>query len=65
LAISVYNPSWLDKVKLGYQDDPIAVKLLAELASPTAAADVGAFTCKDGILRHKGRIWLRSNKLAH
>jgi hypothetical protein len=65
LAISVSNPAWLDKVKLEYQDNPIAVKLLADLASPTAAVDVGAFICKDGILRHKGRIWLRSNKLAH
>lgn len=63
LAISMTNPDWLEKVKQGYLEDPVVVKLLDELAS-NASVDQ-AFALKDGIIRHKGRIWLGNNSIAH
>lgn len=40
----------------------MAVKLIADLtANPSP---VSSFTLTDGILRHKGRVWMASNSLA-
>lgn len=58
---SVYN-DWLDKIKLGYQDDPMAMKLLTEY--PTDEPRFKGFTVEDGLIRQHGRLWLGTNKLA-
>jgi hypothetical protein len=63
LAISMSSPDWLDRVKQGYLEDPIAVKLMDELTNNTVANQ--AFTLKEGIIRHKERVWLGNNSLAH
>lgn len=55
-TLSLCSPDWMDKVKLGYMDDPTAVKILA--------APPGDFTVQDGLIRHQGRIWLGNNHLA-
>ena len=46
----------------GYEDDPLALKLLAKLAlSLDASKD---YTLTDGVIRFRGRIWIGNNKLA-
>jgi len=56
------NPDWLARVREGYYDDPVAVKLLKDLSDNPSA--VSSFTLHDGILRHKGRVWLGNNTFA-
>ena len=56
LALSMCSPDWVDKVKMGYEDDPAAMQILI---NPTRD-----FSVKDGLIRHQGRIWLGSNALA-
>lgn len=56
MVVSFANPDWLDRVKLGYSDDPLAMQLLS---NPT-----GEYYVTNGIIRHQGRIWLGSNSLA-
>lgn len=63
MAISMSNPDWLDRVKAGYVEDPLATKLLADLVNPSSTE--GTFSVKEGLIRHKGQIWLGSNELAH
>jgi hypothetical protein len=60
--VSTLCPEWLDKVKLGYQDDPKVVKLLAELS--LGEVTNSGFSLKDGIIRLNGRVWLGENKIA-
>jgi hypothetical protein len=57
------RPVWIDRVKEGCVDDDKATQLLDELNE--AGGVLGAFTLKDGLIRHHGRIWLGSNRLAH
>ena len=61
-AVALSSPDWLQKVKEGYNDDPLAVKLLQDLAVNSTSG--GNFSLKDGILRYKGRVWLGHNSLA-
>jgi hypothetical protein len=61
-AVSTLCPEWLDKVKLGYQDDPKVMKLLAELS--LGEVTNSGFSLKDGIIRLNGRLWLGENKIA-
>lgn len=63
MVVAVSNPEWLSRVKEGYLEDPLAVKLLQELSQNSASAS--PFTLQDGIVRHKGRIWLGNNTIAH
>jgi len=56
MAISFCNPDWMEQVKLGYAEDSQTKQLLA---NPT-----GEYSVDDGIIRHQGRVWLGSNKLA-
>lgn len=61
-ALSTCTPSWIANLKEGYAEDPSAVKLLEQLAiSPVN--DQG-YTLVDGVLRHKGRIWIGNNTMA-
>lgn len=54
--LSMCSPDWVDKFKMGYEDDPAAMQILT---NPTRD-----FSVKDGLIRHQGRIWLGSNALA-
>jgi hypothetical protein len=56
MAISFCNPECVERVKLGYSDDPIASQLLI---NPT-----GDYSVSEGLIRHQGRLWLGSNTLA-
>lgn len=58
---SVYS-EWLDKIKLGYQDDPQALKILSDYLSEEP--QFKHFTVEDGLIRQHGRLWLGNNKLA-
>ena len=63
LAISVSTPKWLEIIIEGYQQDPDAKQLLAEL-SVVGTNDKG-YTLTDGVIRYKGKIWLGNHKEAH
>lgn len=61
-AISECIPTWMQKLKQGYEEDDQAKKLLMELAvSPEAHQD---YTLKEGVLRYKGRVWVGNNTTA-
>lgn len=53
----------MDRVKEGYEEEDQATKLIEELK--VAGGQLGASTLSDGLIRHHGRAWLGSNKLAH
>lgn len=53
----------METVIEGYQQDPKAKELLAEL-SLIGSINKG-FTLVDGVIKHKNRIWLGSNVEAH
>lgn len=60
LAISSVAHAWLDEVVLSYQSDPAALELLAQLvAAPDSRPP---YSLVNGVIRHKNRIWLGSNK---
>lgn len=59
LAISSVQPTWIEEVITGYQQDINAQQLLAKLALNTTGVD--GFVLRDGIIRKKGRIWLGFN----
>lgn len=46
--VSLCNPDWLDRVKLGYVDDPNAMQILS---NPT-----GEYSVK-GVIRYQGFGW--------
>jgi len=62
-ATSVSTPKWLEIIVEGYQQDPQAQQLLTELSVVTPN-DKG-YALVDGIIKHKGRIWLGNHKEAH
>lgn len=62
MAVAMSNPEWLNRVKEGYLEDPLAVKLLEDLAQNPSSAS--PFTLTDDIVRHKGRVWLGNHTLA-
>jgi len=53
----------LEIIVEGYQQDPQAQQLLTELSVVTPN-DKG-YALVDGIIKHKGRIWLGNHKEAH
>ncbi|XBJ04555.1 hypothetical protein VPH35_023472 [Triticum aestivum] len=62
-AISLCQPKWLEVIVDGYTKDDTTKKLLQEL-SFTGSNSAG-YTLVNGIIRHKGRVWLGSNTKAH
>ncbi|CAD6242088.1 unnamed protein product [Miscanthus lutarioriparius] len=61
-AISECIPTWIQKLKEGYEEDDQAKQLIMELAvSPKAHPD---YTLKEGVLRYKGRVWVGNNTTA-
>jgi hypothetical protein len=63
LVVSTTTPKWLEIIVEGYQANDQSKQLLAELAL-TGSNEKG-FSLVDGIIRYKGRIWLRSHEEAH
>jgi hypothetical protein len=55
-AISVSTPKCLEIIVEGYQEDPQAKQLLTELS--IASPNSQGFALVDGLIKHKGRIWL-------
>ena len=62
-AISAYTLAWLDNLIQGYQEGPSAKALMEELILSNSI--VRGFSLVNGVIRHKDRIWLGSNSLAH
>jgi hypothetical protein len=62
LVVSLSTPAWLEKLQLGYEDDPVSKQLVTEL-SLSNQNDRG-YSMKDEIIRHKGRVWVGNNTLA-
>jgi hypothetical protein len=63
LTVSSCQPEWIARVKQCYADDPKAVKLLQKLAQSDNTSQ--EYTIHDGLIKHLGRVWLGTNKLAH
>lgn len=61
-AVSSCSPAWVERLVQGYQEDPIAKQLLTELA--IAGPDTKGYSMVEGVIRHKGRVWLGNNTLA-
>lgn len=62
LHISHCTPTWVQEIVEGYQHDQQAQSLLSQLAlDPSALA--ATYTLKDGLIRHKGRLWLGKNEV--
>jgi transposase InsO family protein len=59
-AVSACLPTWLEEVWLGYHADPLAQKLLVQLAAASSSA-LGDFQLEDGIIKLKGRVWVGNN----
>ncbi|XP_066374840.1 uncharacterized protein [Miscanthus floridulus] len=62
LAISISTPTWLERLQQGYNDDADCKQLLVELS--LAGSNDKGFSLVDGIIKHKGRIWVGNNTLA-
>jgi hypothetical protein len=62
MAVSECIPSWMQKLKEGYEENPEDKQSLTEL-SITGRNDEG-YTLTDGIIRFRGRVWVGSNALA-
>ena len=62
LAISLSTPTWLTNLTTVYAEDPDAQQLLTKLSlcSPNAVG----FELTNGVIRFKGRVWVRNNSLA-
>ena len=61
-VVSACTPLLIENLIKGYEDDPVASQLLAELAlSPHGTKD---YTITDGVIRFRGRIWIGNNALA-
>uniref|UniRef100_A0A2N9IF31 Integrase catalytic domain-containing protein n=1 Tax=Fagus sylvatica TaxID=28930 RepID=A0A2N9IF31_FAGSY len=58
-AISFPSPTWLTELKNSYQEDPVTKDLIASVS--TAPDPQGAVTYKNGLLLHKGRLYLGEN----
>lgn len=61
-AISSAYHEWLEKIKLGYEDDQEALEFLNN--PDTEKPRFKGFTVQDGIIRQHDKIWLGKNALA-
>lgn len=62
MAISSAEPTWLQMLIEGYDDDPETKKLWEELTL-TGSNDKG-YTLEQGVIRFRGRIWVGKNNIA-
>lgn len=54
------TPTWTLEVVQGYQDDPQAQELLTKLVVAPDKS-IAPFSLHQGLIRHKGRVWLGNN----
>lgn len=59
LALSQCTPTWLQELEYGYNQDPATKELLSQLSLHDGP--MGPFTLHQGVIRHKGRLWLAGN----
>jgi hypothetical protein len=59
LAISQCTPDWLEEVVKGYENSSANQELLAKLSLQSRS--MAPFFLHQGVIRHKGRIWLIDN----
>lgn len=50
-------PSWIQKLIVGYEDDPITHQLLTELSISSEGKK--HYTITKGVITYKGRLWGR------
>lgn len=62
MAISTSVQKWLEIIQEGYERDDKAKHLLAELS--LSQSGMGDFQLQQGIIRHKGKIWLGNHQEA-
>lgn len=55
-------PTWIQKLKEGYEDDAQAKQLMVELAISNGSHQ--DYTLTDGVIRYKGRVWVGNNPTA-
>jgi hypothetical protein len=63
-SVSHVTPSWMEKLQLGYVDDPQAQQLITELSVTETHSNTNGFSLRDGLLRLNNRIWVGVNELA-
>lgn len=63
MALSTCQPDWIQQVKLGYEEDPEALKLLKLWEEEGQLPQ--EYSVNEGLIKHRGRVWLGSNSLAH
>jgi hypothetical protein len=61
-SVSTITPDWLLQVTQGYDQDPIAQKILTQLV---VGGQLAHYTITQGVIRFKGRIWLGNNQEMH
>jgi hypothetical protein len=61
-AISECVPTWIQRLKEGYDEDPAAKQLLTELA--VSSDNQKGYSLQDGVIRYQGRIWVGNNSAA-
>jgi hypothetical protein len=62
-AISSVQATWLHDIIAGYQSDTVVQDKLSQLSIHSDSSS--AYTLRDGVIRHRGRIWLGTNKQMH
>jgi hypothetical protein len=60
LVVSQCKPVWLNSVVQGYLTSDLAKDKLAQLSIQTP---VGNYSLHNGLIRHKGRVWIGDNKV--
>lgn len=60
LHLSQCKPTWVQEIIQGYQQDPQAQVLLTQLAVSAENKHL-SYTLRDGLICHKGRLWLGNN----
>ncbi|XP_070020520.1 uncharacterized protein [Nicotiana sylvestris] len=58
-VISVVQPTWMQEVLSSYEEDIEVDKVLSQLLLDASA--VPSVTLQQGLLRHKGQIWIGSS----
>lgn len=61
-AVTTCVPTWTSNLINGYADDPVAQEMLTSLAVQPQGE--GNYTLQEGVIRHKGRIYVGSNATA-
>lgn len=55
LSISTVQPTWLQEIGHSYEDDPISLALLGELAATSGSNS--DYSLQQGVIRSKQSMW--------